>query len=1157
MSDQAADQGAAHVEERSNGPIVVPFTVPGIGGGFLAIDSFSESGLTAGGIRMGAIGVQYPTVDDARADACKLSAAMSEKNRSSRLGFGGCKTVVYCERVEILTAEGGIPGSERSKLFDALAVALGQFLDKILVGPDMFTSNKDLAYLRSKVLELYPNVKRCPVTPKMLGSEDHISVSTAWSAFGALHQIAKSNGWPRPKAAIQGLGNVGGKLRELLSGEGWEIVAADPVAERMALLEEGARRGIDEVIAEECDIFVPCARGGILTLENVDRLRCKVVAGAANVQIPPEIADEVHKKLEERGITHFNEALINVGGVSCAVHSFLDKPFDYQDAFELGASNMRLMIHETKVGKQYNTDDNRQFYADVMGSTDNIHFGLWDGVDLDEDGAYEKATENLSEWMWAQAMQLCTVPDDKPLKYVDLGAGTGAAARLICKKNERVSSTCLNLCRNQNRENRQKVAAEVLKERVEVVDGTFDRLPDRWTGLYDGCYSQDAFVHAYSKEQALAEALRVTKGGGWLILSDLHCGEGPSVSGEELHSFAQTNMANDWQTPEQMVATAKRAGWSGAKFIDLTAHIKLSFQLMLKKVARVIASGEYRGANLELLETYRMNFARRVRQVEQGVFRWGALTARKPYEVCFVREPPVQPAPHEMIKFVTSADVHPTSDVVVVTILDKLKVSTLPFSIRAIVTLSAGLDHVDTQGAKDHGVVVLRAGGDAIVESVADYLLSTSIFVLRNGFQTVGMRFPERGWDLKWNADGIDLNDATIGIIGMGNIAMSYVSRLRKVSKCKILYNVREGRRRATAEEARMCIEYATLDTLLATSDLVVPLCALVEGTQHMLGYNEFAKMKPTASLINAARGKVVDTDGLTRALEEGKIRHAFLDTTDPEPLPVGHPLLDSSRCTITPHFATNTSKVRRELVDDVTREVLSALDGRQAEWAEFEAKARADLVTAHTITRKYGMDELVWNHMSARLPSGGCVITPGGMLFDEIRKEDLHKASDNVTADIIHAAVYEARPDVKAIVHLHTPATVAVSCLEDGFMCLAQESAYFHDKVAYHDWEGISDDIGEKESLMRNAAGDCNILLMNNHGFCAFGRTVAEAWVLAYYFDKSCRTQLNVMQTGGKIRKPDPKVLAHAAKQSFLPGFAPGEMEWAALERLASRKGC
>ena len=105
------------------------------------------------------------------------------------------------------------------------------------------------------------------------------------------------------------------------------------------------------------------------------------------------------------------------------------------------------------------------------------------------------------------------------------------------------------------------------------------------------------------------------------------------------------------------------------------------------------------------------------------------------------------------------------------------------------------------------------------------------------------------------------------------------------------------------------------------------------------------------------------------------------------------------------------------------------------------------------------------------------------------------------MTAEVIHAAIYKSRPDVKAVVHLHTPATVAVSCLKHGFQCIAQKSAYFHKRVAYHDWGGISDDVSEGPRLEKaaqsspDAASTPNVLVMRIHGFCTFGLT---SWTLA-----------------------------------------------------------
>jgi ribulose-5-phosphate 4-epimerase/fuculose-1-phosphate aldolase len=282
----------------------------------------------------------------------------------------------------------------------------------------------------------------------------------------------------------------------------------------------------------------------------------------------------------------------------------------------------------------------------------------------------------------------------------------------------------------------------------------------------------------------------------------------------------------------------------------------------------------------------------------------------------------------------------------------------------------------------------------------------------------------------------------------------------------------------------------------------------------------------------------------------------SFLDEqTEPEPLPPDHELWKLHNCSITPHFATNTTYVRKELVEDVPNQVEDTLDERGILRLE-EERLRVELSEAYRITREFGMDELVWNHISVQLMDGTYLITPGSRMFDDIGPQDLVKSSGNITADIIHEAVYSRRSDVKAIVHLHTPASVAVSCLHMGFVPLAQEAAPFIGRVARHAWHGVSNDRDE-QAIIGDAVKDSkiNTLLMENHGFCTFGKTLGEAWVLAYYFDKSCQTQLTCLQTGVPINYPDEKVLRHAAQQAMLPEFAPGACEWDALRKMLTRR--
>lgn len=342
---------------------------------------------------------------------------------------------------------------------------------------------------------------------------------------------------------------------------------------------------------------------------------------------------------------------------------------------------------------------------------------------------------------------------------------------------------------------------------------------------------------------------------------------------------------------------------------------------------------------------------------------------------------------------------------------------------------------------------------------------------------------------------------------------------------------------------------------LLSTCDVIVPMVPLTPQTMGLINYSSFHLMKETAIFINMARGKVVETAGMLKALEEGLVRHAILDTTDPEPLPPGHKLWEMKNCTITPHFATNTTYVRKELVEDIPNQVEDTLEERGILRLE-EQRMRRELSDAYRITREFGMDELVWNHISVLLSDGSFLITPGNRMFDDIGPNDLVKSSGNITADIIHDAVYKTRSDVKAIVHLHTPATVAISCIEMGFVPLAQEAAPFVGRVSRHPWHGVSNDRDE-QAMIGDAIKDekVNTLLMENHGFCTFGRTLGEAWVLAYYFDKACQTQLNCLQTGQKINFPSEKVLMHAAEQAELPDFLPGNCEWDALRKMLSRR--
>lgn len=485
--------------------------------------------------------------------------------------------------------------------------------------------------------------------------------------------------------------------------------------------------------------------------------------------------------------------------------------------------------------------------------------------------------------------------------------------------------------------------------------------------------------------------------------------------------------------------------------------------------------------------------------------------------------------------------------------MDKAAIDKLPRSVKLIMTMSSGTEHIDVAAASARGIEVRRTGTEAITEHVADYAVGLTIMGLRDALPQIGVPFPSPGnWNLTWNAAGIHLADATVGVVGLGAIASRYVRKLKAVAPtCKVVYHART--RRSQSEEESLGVTHAgSVRALAAASDILVLLCPLTPDTENLIDADVLAAMRPTAGLLNLARGKVVDHAALHAALEAQRVKYAILDTTAPEPLPADHALWKSPRCFVLPHYATNTVSNRASLVTDVVPHIQNVFHGASAADDDaLEALKRRDLAVAHRAVAALGWDMLVWNHISAR-HRDGCLITNGRQLWSEVRACDLVFSSTNVTADIIHAAVYAARPDVGAIIHLHTPYATAVSCLEQGFVPYTQDGAYFYNRVATYEWDGVSDDASEGpllEAAVR-AVPDCNTLLMHNHGFCCFGKDVRAAFVLAFYFERCCQIQMELLKSGAKVKMPKPDVMAKAAATSYEPAFAPGVCEWDAVVR-------
>jgi glyoxylate reductase len=258
---------------------------------------------------------------------------------------------------------------------------------------------------------------------------------------------------------------------------------------------------------------------------------------------------------------------------------------------------------------------------------------------------------------------------------------------------------------------------------------------------------------------------------------------------------------------------------------------------------------------------------------------------------------------------------HPTVDGV---LLDRLP------AVRVISNFGVGVDHIDLRAAAARGIPV---GNTPRILDGATADLAFTLLLAAGRRLVEGDRYA-RGPDfLHYDPSymlGREVHGSTLGIIGLGRIGTQVARRARAFDMTVLYHN----RHPAPEAEAQLGARYATLDDLLAASDYVVLTVPLTPQTHCLIGRTQLARMKPTAILINAARGAVVDTDALTEALAARRIYAAALDVTDPEPLPRDHPLLRLDNVIITPHLGSATEQTRRRMSEVSVENLLAGLSG-------------------------------------------------------------------------------------------------------------------------------------------------------------------------------------------------------------------------------------
>jgi len=246
-----------------------------------------------------------------------------------------------------------------------------------------------------------------------------------------------------------------------------------------------------------------------------------------------------------------------------------------------------------------------------------------------------------------------------------------------------------------------------------------------------------------------------------------------------------------------------------------------------------------------------------------------------------------------------------------------------------------------------------------------------------------------------------------------------------------------------------------------------------------------------------------------------------------------------------------------------------------QGEVSAEEWQARVDLAACYRLVDYYGMTDLTYNHITARVPGRQgderhhILINLYGLTYKEITASSLAKIdldgeviwkpdSDyyvNRAGYVIHGAIHRARRDVTCVLHTHTRAGMAVAAMKCGLLPISQTSIRFEGHIGYHDYEGPAIELAERERLVRNL-GAHDAMILRNHGLLAVGRTIPEAFITMYWLERACQAQALAVSSNQKLKVPE-KATIKLTNDRYKPGQRRriGELEWGGLLRLLERR--
>ncbi len=241
-----------------------------------------------------------------------------------------------------------------------------------------------------------------------------------------------------------------------------------------------------------------------------------------------------------------------------------------------------------------------------------------------------------------------------------------------------------------------------------------------------------------------------------------------------------------------------------------------------------------------------------------------------------------------------------------------------------------------------------------------------------------------------------------------------------------------------------------------------------------------------------------------------------------------------------------------------------SVIDAAAAAFSPEEMEVRTNLAALYRLAVHYRWDSHIFNHIAARIPNSSFfLVKQHALMFHEVTASNLLKlrldgqamdetSNVNAAGFTIHTAVLNARPDIKYTMHVHTNAGVAMSSRKNGLLPFYQRSMVFYNRLSFHDFEGIANDIDEAARLARDIGPRNKAVMMRNHGLLTGGETAAETITLMRYLVESCEIQLMLEASGGEIHMPSEEVCEHTAKQYERIQRVVDKDEWAAYLRVA-----